>query len=365
MLVAEVQRQLVDARVANRQTTYHCPACHAPVRLHRGRQVPPYFAHLPQATCVVSSEGETPEHLRGKRQLAAFFCPWGPATLERVLPTIHQRADVWIGHQAQPVAVEFQCSPLALEAVAQRTAGYRQLAVYPLWLLGHRYRRQRLNWRLIERFASWLPQWGLCLLFWDVRRACLVVRHHLRQDAVGHYWGGQRRIGNWAQFLLGTTPPVSQPALDDHRIRLQWTRNLQRQSPQLRLIQEQLYLTGHHLAGFPGILATPQSTAPVFGQGLLLWRIVMGAWLFQGRPELTVAEVQTLSHRAYELVGGHARGVRFQAAGVLRSAQEQLLTDLVTGGYLVPTAQGWRVQQTPRWFRDYADWLKNNEKIKF
>ena len=91
----------------------------------------------------------------------------------------------------------------------------------------------------------------------------------------------------------------------------------------------------------------------------------MGAWLFQGRPEITVAEVRTLSRRAYELVGGHARGVRFQATGVLRSAQEQLLVDLVTGGYLVSSVQGWRVRQTPRWFRDYADWLKNNEKIKF
>jgi len=366
MLLAETHKRLVDAQNADRQTTYTCPACHERVRLHRGSQVSPYFAHLPRTACQSFSEGETAEHVAGKRQLAAFFRPWGPTTLERSLPRIGQRADVWVARDggAQPVAVELQCSPLARDRVAARTAGYQRLGVYPLWLLGRRYAQQKLNWSLIDRFACWLPQWGLCLLFWDARRQGLRIRHHLQQDAAGRYTGWAVTVTSLAAFLAGEIPRIGQGGLDLRRLRRQWAKDLLHGAAYLRPIQEQLYYTHHHLAGFPLALATTRLTAPVFGQGLLLWRIVLGAWLFAAGPSVTPPQLAALGRRAFNLVGGHRRGVRFTADRAVQAAQVSLLTDLVAGGYLQVTATGWVVLRQPTWAADYGSWLKNNEKIR-
>lgn len=186
MLIAAHMSGLIDASEATRGLDYRCPACQQPVVLHHGSQIPPYFAHHPQTPCHLAGEGETRQHLLGKRQLATFFSDWGPVTLERILPAIQQRADGWLD-LPHPIALEFQCSPISRTAVAQRTAGYQCLGCYPFWLLGSRYAQQKLNWRLIERFACWLTGWDLCLLFWEVDRRRLRVAHHLRQTATGAY----------------------------------------------------------------------------------------------------------------------------------------------------------------------------------
>ncbi|HIW71922.1 MAG TPA: competence protein [Candidatus Levilactobacillus faecigallinarum] len=359
MLLAEWHRHLVDAQDAARLPDYQCPTCHEPVRLHRGHQVPPYFAHLPRSACQIISEHESPEHVRGKRQLARFFAPWGPTSFERVLPAIHQRADVWIARKGGPVALEFQCSPLSNGAVAQRTRGYYGLGVRPLWLLGSPYAHQRLGWSLIERFACWLPGWGLCLLFWDVRQDVLVVHHHLHQTAAGDYAGWDARLRSVVELQVGRKPVVTQATVNLPRLRRRWAQAILQGDAGLRPIIEQLYLTGHHLAGFPPVLTTTQTTAPIFGRGLLLWRIVMGAWLFARPTRLTPEQVTMFGQSAFRLVGGRTAGVQFTARRVLPWAQKHLMEDLVRAELLRPTPKGWAVTGTPRWFRDYHDWLKN------
>lgn len=362
MLMATYQDRLIDAQYASRQVVYRCPACHERVSLHRGQQVAPYFAHLPQSACPVSGEGETGEHVTGKRQLAVFFRPWGRTRFEKILPTIQQRADVWVAREGQPVALELQCSPISEPAVAQRTAGYQRLMVYPLWLLGHRYARQRLNWALIERFACWLPQWGLCLLFWDVTHNCLRIRHHLHQDALGRYTGWSSRVTTLRDFVAGESLTFQSAGIDLLKVRQQWTKALLHGSSTLRPIQEQLYFSHHHLAGFPLVLASVQLTAPVFGRGLLLWRIVMGAWLFRQGPLILPRVIRQLAQQAFDLVGGHRRGVRFTADRAVTQATGQLLDDLTTAGYLRATATGWAVQRALPWAADYTARLKTNEK---
>lgn len=76
ILALNARRQLVTAQNAARQELYYCPGCHAPVVLKRGQVVLAHFAHQPHAHCTTFSEGETAEHLTGKRQLADWF--YGP-----------------------------------------------------------------------------------------------------------------------------------------------------------------------------------------------------------------------------------------------------------------------------------------------
>lgn len=159
---------LVRAEEATRGHQYVCPACQAPVRFCQGRKKVPYFAHQ----CAHRGEGETDEHQLGKEQLYrwAELRGWQPQ-LEVYLPEIKQRADLLVQVGGQPIALEFQCSGLSSARLAQRNAGYRQMGIQPIWLLGSPYcrRLQRAKQAQFTHLHGGVPQ----LLFWDVASAQL------------------------------------------------------------------------------------------------------------------------------------------------------------------------------------------------
>lgn len=361
MLIAKLESTLVDAKNAQRGGSYVCPACGHRVVLHRGTRVQPYFAHRPAAPCTFPGEGETAQHVMGKRQLAAFFADWGAVTLEHVLPTIQQRADCWVAHQPRAIALEFQCSPISREDVAARTQGYRDVGAYPFWLLGKRYAQQRLGWGLIDRFAGWLKGWGLCLLFWDVERQRLRVDHHICQAVTGEYQCQQAWVASLTDLVKGPHRRQWWPEPNLARFRWELDRDLRRSSATLKPLQTAVYLTGHHLAGFPESLVTTRVTPPVFGRGVLLWRIVVAAWLFE-HVRFSLATAQRLGEEAFRLVGGVTVAVRFEAPLVVPQALETLLADLVTAHFLQRVPNGWRVMAQPQWAADYTAWLENDEK---
>lgn len=351
MLVALLQDQLVDALYAQRRSDYACPACHQRVGLRHGTRVQPYFAHRPQSPCSILSEGETPQHIAGKRQLAAFFADWGPVTLEHVLPEIQQRADCWVARPTRPpVALEFQCSPITTQQIWSRTTGYRRLGVHPLWLLGSRYARQKLGWSLIERFAQHLRGWGLCLLFWDVRRQRLRIDHHLYQDALGNYHGRTTWLATLSALTAGNQQPLPKLVLNYPAWRSRLARDLHLKTPAVLAVQEHLYPLGHHLLDIPSALATTAKTRPLFGQGLLIWRALVAAKLF-ALPTTTVAAAtfNRLAVSSFQVVGGHYRGVGVTADQSLEIAKRQLMADLERQGYLRTVAAGWVILRPLRW----------------
>lgn len=363
MLIAWRAGKLIDASGADREPDYQCPACHQRVVLHRGRVVPPYFAHQTLGDCAVATEGESSQHVLGKRQLATFFTAWGVPTLEKILPTIDQRADCWLDRgDRQPVALEFQCSPIGRDQVAARTTGYQGMAVFPCWILGERYQRQHLNWGLVDRFAWRMPGWGLCLLFWDVSQQRLRLDHHLQQTAVGEIVA----TTSWltaVDDLRQPRQPAPQPPVDLTTYRRKLTLDLLHGNTGLRLIQEALYLLGKNLSGFPPVLGTTRGYLPVFGRGPILWRVVVGAWIFSRQIQWTVSALWQLACEGLALVGGHcAGGIRFSGRAALRLALNDLLADLVTVHYLQRTATGWQVAVKPTWSQDGRKWLENNER---
>ena len=351
MLIALLKGKLIDAAYAKRLQDYCCPACRQRVTLHHGTRVQPYFAHRPRAACTILGEGETQQHLMGKRQLMAFFDSWGTVSLERILPDIQQRADCWVERKGQrPVAIEFQCSPIMTRQVAWRTRGYQKLNVYPFWVLGSRYSKQKLGWSLIERFATWLRGWGLCLLFWDVQRQRMRIDHHLYQDALGNYHRRTTWLLNIDELIAGNQVPLPKLVLDYPKWRSQLARDLHTKRPAVLAIQEALYATGHHVLDVPNFLMTTTVTLPVFGQGLLLWRALVMAQLF-ALPVLRITgtTIDSLAVKSFKTVGGHQRAVWFSADKALHKAQCSLLVDLVALGYLRPIDENWQICRRPKW----------------
>ena len=117
--------------------TFYCPSCRQPVVLKVGELRVPHFAHRRQSDCTSDfSEGESIAHLLGKQQLFHFFqkaCLH--VELEKRLPQLQQRPDLFVYTAQQQWAIEFQCSRIPVADIERRTAGYVNYGIEPIWIL--------------------------------------------------------------------------------------------------------------------------------------------------------------------------------------------------------------------------------------
>lgn len=114
--------------------SFFCSGCHTRVILKAGDIKIPHFAHQTLSGCDYYNEPESSLHLHGKLLLHQFFQNRNlKSELEKFLPPIRQRADLLIEEQT---AIEFQCSAIPPKKVAQRTEGYQQLDIDPIWIGG-------------------------------------------------------------------------------------------------------------------------------------------------------------------------------------------------------------------------------------
>ena len=117
--------------------TFTCPQCKDFVHLKVGDIVIPHFAHQKDASCSASfSEGESREHLEGKRQLYQFFQRIDKEVrLEPYFKALAQRPDLLVTDHQEEVPIEFQCSTIPLSQIESRTKGYESAGMKPVWLL--------------------------------------------------------------------------------------------------------------------------------------------------------------------------------------------------------------------------------------
>lgn len=130
-----------EQKSENQKRDYYCPSCKEPVFLKKGLIKQAHFTHFKKSDCTVFSEGETQEHILGKKILYWWFTQQEiPCQLEAYLPTLKQRPDllVWLDEQT-PAAIEFQCSALSAERMIERTIGYTKNGYRVYWILGQNF----------------------------------------------------------------------------------------------------------------------------------------------------------------------------------------------------------------------------------
>lgn len=254
MLLAKNNNRLVLARAdLKADGDYTCPGCQQPVILRCGKHKVPHFAHQKNALCGFS-EGETREHLCGKKQIYEWAASqgWQPQ-LEVYLPEIMQRPDLLLIVNGKRVAIEFQCSPLSLERLLERNAGYRRLNIKVWWILGPPYQR-RLGPQKIVQFTQVVGQ-QLVLLFWDLHQQRLVIRSDY------------------------ATCSFSRAKFNRQLILTQQINALQKQQfrhpiPKLQAIATKVYHeNGHILAQCPLVCHDLSPSWPSMVQPVILWRI--------------------------------------------------------------------------------------------
>lgn len=167
MIVAKKNGRFVYANASLQRDKYECPICHEPVYLKKGKINAIHFAHYGNSLCV-NSEGETAEHIRGKMQLFDWADTKGyKPKLETYIPAIRQRPDIMLAVNGAKVAIEFQCSPLSLERIVERNAGYRQQNIQVWWILGSPYLKKSLSRKKIAQFTLYYHG-QVHLLYWNV-----------------------------------------------------------------------------------------------------------------------------------------------------------------------------------------------------
>ncbi|WP_277586419.1 competence protein CoiA [Psychrobacillus antarcticus] len=125
---------LVEMKTNNK---FSCIQCSEQVILKNGMIKTPHFAHTRNASCTQTfSEGESEDHLKGKLHLYEFLQKHASQVqLESYLPSLLQRPDLYVHSDPYPIAIEFQCSQIPVNAIQQRTIGYISKQIIPIWIL--------------------------------------------------------------------------------------------------------------------------------------------------------------------------------------------------------------------------------------
>lgn len=182
MLIAmnEAKKQVTATKELCKETTYYCPACKSPVYLKAGSVIRAHFAHFKRSNCAVFSEGETEEHLLGKQQLYDWLVRLGyEVEMEAYLPKLNQRPDILVSINGQKIALEFQCSGLAIEKVKERTNGYLINGYKVIWLLGEQFDYKR---KLTAFHKACLTNMNdqLVLFHYSVKKQQLTYRYNFQ-----------------------------------------------------------------------------------------------------------------------------------------------------------------------------------------
>ena len=125
---------------------FYCPCCNGKLHVKAGKIKIPHFAHAINEACDYASEGESEEHLEGKRSLYDWFRKQGMAVvLEKYIPQIKQRPDLYLECREANYAIEFQCSALPLDVIKKRTLTYRKANIIPLWIFSYSHLKRHGN----------------------------------------------------------------------------------------------------------------------------------------------------------------------------------------------------------------------------
>lgn len=273
-------RRIVASKKLKRQD-YFCPICGEPVVLRAGKVKMAHFAHCKNTNCA-SSEGETQEHLLGKKQLYHWTAKKGlRPRYEVYLSEIQQRPDILLSKEdGTQIALEFQCSPLSIERLMQRNQGYKQLHIQVWWILGAPYLKRKLSATKRAQFMQ-LVHGQLVILYWSTADNRFVV---------------------W-QPLENLTWNVSEARLNNVQL-ISQTRALQQQvmraDAQIQEIQQRCYLQRHSVVEIPLVCHAwnkailPLKVSPIIWRTTLLLKLecyqIGEQWHVQEWLELLVAE---------------------------------------------------------------------------
>lgn len=356
MLMAKMaNQQLVTAsHQLTKEDKYYCPACQKGVHLKQGAVMRPHFAHFKAEACAAFSEGETVEHLEGKVQLREWLeCLNIRVEMEAYLPELKQRPDLLVVTDERKVAIEFQCSGIAVEKVEERTRGYRQAGIEVVWVLGEQLAGQRK----LTAFQK------ACLT--NVKGELLLFHYSVKKQRL-EYWGDfklnqKQRIQYRKKFLLKDSR-LRIEKLENPAKRQQMNMEIEYQKmmrqfygEQLREFQAILYEKGETHISLPKEVYARCSKEWMICGHPLEWKMAFIWWLegFDFRTVLTERKVREWSRQlSYHTIPQATEEQR------LRPVMEFIETLTEAGVLKRFRLDKWTVIEYPKRFKNLEEKLK-------
>lgn len=152
---------------------FYCPTCTEKVYLRAGEYVTPHFSHYKSAECIYGS-GESDYHRQGKLMLYDWIKNQSiPVILEPYLKAINQWPDLLLKLNQKQIVIEFQCAKITPSEIRARTNGYKEIKMYPIWILGanrlrrigkHKLKIDIFTLQMLQQFS---PAHPIQLLYFD------------------------------------------------------------------------------------------------------------------------------------------------------------------------------------------------------
>ena len=255
--------KLVKAATAIAKGRYYCPQCHRPLRLCAGHYRNKYFAHVAENKPKLGSE-ESRRHKIGKTRLRDYFMKLGlEVQTEYYFPSIKRRGDVVVRAHGEIYVIEYQCSPITVSEIRQRTYDYQQVSKHVYWIAGPQHCKEKGLLATMQKFGRYATRYGWWFLAWDA----------LADNTPWLFYQVYRQ-------LFGKITYLKQPLLvNDSKISIQTkpnsltnSTNLIREVRQLERhvlgtkidqrylkVQQLCYEKGHSLLGCPWVVHVPQN----------------------------------------------------------------------------------------------------------
>lgn len=277
MLIAQTEQSSpVQAINAHRKKSYFCPSCREQVTLKRGSRMVAHFAHRPNSSCQPFSESESQAHLTGKWQLADYFGE-GNVELEPYIKTLAQRPDLLLKRDGRKMAVEYQCSPISVGKLQQRSQGYNSYGMEVVWILGETYLQKITSVRHAEKWLQYSYKLGWYIIFWQTHQQCLIIWHHLTVDGAGFLQG-------WAKTSTGNQS-VKRPQSTVKSLKKQLQRQVQMglhyKIPKWLKMQQFCYEHHSLLQAMPQVCYQFTDAEPLICGSPIIWAALMTVLLME------------------------------------------------------------------------------------
>lgn len=277
-----------------RKEKWRCPSCQKPVFMKVGAYKQPHFSHYRQGACLTFSEGETAEHLAGKQLLAGWFERQNiPYKLEASLPEMQQRPDLLI-FLKQPIAIEFQCSPLSASKMKERTQGYLDNGYAVIWLVGKKLTPTHKLSASQRQFIDYQEKLGFYVFSLNIEQKCIIrysqmmitFNEHLSPKTTQTIFS---MVGaNQQTFQSLFTAPKSKVVREEEmtfkkieQLHKQLSKALYYGNKKHLIIQEKLYMRHAHALQLPIEAYFPTNDSPMMQTPAYYWRYLFLLWLFK------------------------------------------------------------------------------------
>ena len=369
--------QVEKGKEKETEATFFCPGCREAVFLKKGKLMQAHFAHYTQNNCSVFSEGETEEHLSGKKLLYDWFKKQNiPCQLEAYLPELKQRPDLLIWPTSQhPVAIEFQCSSLSIEKMIERTEGYQKNGYEVIWITGCKFQLRKRLTPFQQLFLRYRQLLGLYYVSLNVEKRGIEVCFRISLCQPGQYPRYQKQNIPFDKLTFSFDDSIKylDPFKKQKESNFSFTKSHEYlvkgriyQNPKMVEFQKYIYYHGQSLISLPREVYLPIKNEILIRTIPHFWKFIVLEWI-EGKGVGAVLSKKDVEEKIDEMK--HQKEIEFfHSPCLLDKAKEaylyQYLFCLVENKLLASlSATEWIILRTPHYYRNEREKLEDFEKM--